>query len=244
MFPVVYFQEDSLPIELPGFCSGEDSDEAPSSLVLLLYPSQHFDLSSIQTKPQESIFFMLCQAGSSVLSAQTRPASPPQQSGSGCFLVLPPVCPLTRLFRSCWPTGASATASDKSSVSVNACRCLNEAIIFANVLWMEYSSRLEMRHCLPHSLVSSRCRLFCSELTFRRATYCITRLWLTTLARWLEPEPDTRVTTPSNPKSCRICHLNSWEIKCNLSNTTGGSRKGSQGVTRFNPWERNSTVAP
>lgn len=33
------------------------------------------------------------------------------------------------------------------------------------------------------------------------------------------------VTAPSNHKSCRICHLNSREIKCNLSDTTGGAQR-------------------
>lgn len=103
-----------------------------------MYPSEHFDLCLFQTKPTGKHFFMLCQAGSSVLSAQTQPASPPQQSDSEYFLVSPPVCPLTRLFHSCWLTGASATANKSSvshcahhsHISVNACRCLNKAIFF------------------------------------------------------------------------------------------------------------------
>lgn len=33
-----------LPVELPRFCGGENPNEASSSLVLLLYPPQHFDL--------------------------------------------------------------------------------------------------------------------------------------------------------------------------------------------------------
>lgn len=33
-----------LPIEFPCFCGGEDPNEASSSLILLLYPPQRFDL--------------------------------------------------------------------------------------------------------------------------------------------------------------------------------------------------------
>lgn len=158
----------SLPIELPGSCSGEDSDEAPSSLILLLYPSQHFDLCLFQTKPTGKHSFMSCQAGSSVLSAQTQPASPPQQSDSECFLVSPSVCPLTRLFHSCWLSGASATALDKSSVShsahhshisVNACRCLIRQYSFQ--MLYEWNTALVYKSVtISHSLMSSRCIFF------------------------------------------------------------------------------------
>lgn len=75
-----------------------------------------------------------------------------------------------------------------SYISVNVLNCLKKPIFFSNTT--------PMCHC-PLFWDEA---LFCSAWTFPAATYCTTRLWLTTLARWSEPGPDTRVTAPSNHK--------------------------------------------
>lgn len=70
---------------------------------------------------------------------------------------------------------------------------------------------------------------------------------MTVLAREVETRDPTAGSQPQRI-SCRICQLNSRGIKFNLFDTAGGivrgDSKGSQKVTRPNPFENDSTVTP
>lgn len=178
--------------------------------MLLLYPPQHLDLCSFQRR-QESILLMLSWPVRAAVLSQTRPGSPPQQSGPECFLVLEPICPLTRLSQGCCLMRASAAASDSSKVSnsarhseisVNSCCCLKNPVV----------------GCLTLS-VSMRWSFFLFNTNFSCChNQAVTDMSAGTWARHTG-------RCQSNHKSCSICHLNSREITSHLSNMARGIEK-------------------